>query len=142
MTMLTEEEFATHVNGYCQCGCTEPLIEHDRAQRAEIERLRNGTYMRALEQTLDSERARADKAEAELRIEEEAHSISIRAEQSQRIAEQARAEKYLAAIREWEGADDAHAKKAFTRSYRADTRSRLEAAEAALRAIAEEARRG
>lgn len=40
MIMLTEEEFAIHVNGYCQCGCTEPLITHDRAQRAEIERLK------------------------------------------------------------------------------------------------------
>ena len=55
--MLTEAEFDETV-------CND---ERDRAEKAEaeIERLRNGTYMRALEQTLDAERARAEKAEAE-----------------------------------------------------------------------------
>ena len=105
MTMLTEGEFAAHANGYCQCGCTEPLIAHDRAQRAEIERLREELYRLKEQSTLgaagatrnrisleaevqmwkdnyglvvsdrDAWRARAAKAEAELL--DIAHAIGI-----------------------------------------------------------------
>ena len=144
--MLTEAEFATHVNGYCQCGCTDPLIEHDRAQRAEIELLRDiirraawleqapeegspyidfESYARATEES-EALRARAEKAEADLAAqikaaEDDCHrwdemerrianaeavlahdrevsAFAFRIEEQKRIAADARADRYLAAM--------------------------------------------
>lgn len=49
---------------------------------------------------IQAERARAEKAEAALSIEREASAIALRAEQMQRITAEARADRYLAAMRE------------------------------------------